>query len=262
MQSTDEKYTSHKIFNELTYYAEFYQNLSDSVMCFPTIGTTAIMNMDTYVFMSMKGTIESISLVLKGGMLNDAYALLRKYLDSTMINAYTNQYINDHAEKAGFFIEEINDWLHGRKALPRMKKMSTYLNKSSKLYELDKLLDSDDRYKNLRKRCNDNMHYNYFTLLMLNEGKLYMKERLDHMDQLRYDIRNVFILHVAYLFIINEAYMMSSDYIDYLEMSMSPPDGSQYWVASFIKEMINSVLSESRPDIVAFLKKSTSMELV
>lgn len=261
MQSTDDRYISHKVFSELTYYAQFYEYLSDSVMSFSTTGTTAIMNMDTYVFMSMKGTIESIRLVLKDGKLNDAYALLRKYYDSVMSNAYTNLYINDHAGQTGGFIEEINDWFHGRKPLPRMKKMSAYLNKSAQLTELNRLLDSDERYDGVRERCNDNMHYNYFALLMLNEGKIHMKERTHHLEQLSNDIRDVFILNVAYLFIINEHYMMSSDYIDYMEASMSPPDGSQYWVATFIQEMADNILSKVRPDILALLKRTTSMEL-
>ncbi len=94
MNSTDIKYIDHTIFEELIYYAKFYESLSNSVIGFSTRGTTAIVNMDTYVFMSMKGTIESINLVLKNGKLNDAYALLRKYYDSVMINAYTNLYIN------------------------------------------------------------------------------------------------------------------------------------------------------------------------
>ena len=114
MNSTDAEYTDHKIFEELNYYASFYESLSNSVMSFSTKGTSAIANMDTYVYMSMRGTLESIDLVLKNGNLNDGYALLRKYYDSVMINAYTNLYINQNSEIADFYVAEINDWLHGK----------------------------------------------------------------------------------------------------------------------------------------------------
>ncbi|HCE4766080.1 TPA: hypothetical protein NGU49_004739 [Vibrio parahaemolyticus] len=117
MQSTDNKYVNHQIFDELNYYAQFYEYLSDAVMSFSTAGTSAIISIDTYVSMSMKGTIESINLVLKDGKLNDAYALLRKYYDSVMVNAYTNLYLNDNAGRAGYYITEINDWLHGKKTI-------------------------------------------------------------------------------------------------------------------------------------------------
>ncbi|GGE82618.1 MULTISPECIES: hypothetical protein [Shewanella] len=261
MQSTDDNYVNHQIFEELNYYAQFYENLSDAVMGFITIGTTSIINMDTYVFMSMKGTIESIRLVLKEGKMNDAYALLRKYYDSVMVNAYTNLYINDNVGRSGYYITEINDWLHGRKPLPRMPKMSKYLDSSASLSDLNSLLKIDKRYDGIRERCNDNMHYNFFALLMLNDGEVYMDERLHHLDQLRVDVRDVFILNMSYILTINESYMMSSDYVDHLEVGMTPPEGSQYWVAPFIQDMASDVLLQERPDIFKLLKSQTCMEL-
>lgn len=261
MNSTDTKYTNHTIFEELNYYANFYESLSNSVMSFSTKGTTAIANMDTYVYMSMRGTIESINLVLKNGNLNDAYALLRKYYDSVMINAYTNLYINENLGTADFYVTKINDWLHGKKPLPRMSKMAKYLNNSLSLTKLSELIDLDKRYEGIRDRCNDNMHYNFFSSLVLNDGRVYLKERFQHLDQLRNDIRDVFILNVSYIFTINEHYMMSSDYLDHLNVCMSPPENSQYWVAPFIQEMANKVLLKERPDILELLKRSTNMEL-
>ncbi len=261
MNSTDAEYTDHKIFEELHYYASFYESLSNSVMSFSTKGTSAIANMDTYVYMSMRGTLESINLVLKNGNLNDGYALLRKYYDSVMINAYTNLYINQNSEIADFYVAEINDWLHGKEPLPRMSKMAKYLKSSLILSEINELIDLDQRYEGIRSRCNDNMHYNFFSLILLNDGRIHLKERSQHLEQLRRDVRDVFILNIAYILIINEYYMVSSDYLDHLEAGMEPPENSQHWVAPFIQEMVNKVLLEERPDILELLKRSTNMEL-
>ncbi len=60
---------------------------------------------------------------------------------------------------------------------------------------------------------------------------------------------------------INEHYMVSSDYLDHLNLGMSPPENSQYWVAPFIQEMANEVLLKERPDILELLKRLTNMEL-
>ena len=261
MNSTDSKYVNHKIFEELIYYAKFYESLSNSIMGFSTKGTTAIVNMDTYVFMSMRGAIESINLVLKNGNLNDAYALLRKYYDSVIINAYTNLYINQNVGKSDVYITKINDWLYGKKKLPEITKMTKYLNDASLLFELNKLLSLEERYKGIRKRCNDNIHYNFFSLLLLNDGRVYAKDRFQHLEQLRNDIRDIFILNIAYILIINEHYMVSSDYVDHLDCGISPPENSQYWVATFIQEMVDKVLSEERLDILELLKSSTKMNL-
>ena len=142
-----------------------------------------------------------------------------------------------------------------------MSKMAKYLNNSSSLSKLNKLIDLDRRYEGIRDRCNDNMHYNFFALILLNDGRVYLKERFQHLEQLRNDIRDVFILNISYILTINEHYMVSSDYLDHLNLGMSPPKSSQYWVAPFIQEMANKVLLKERPDILELLKRSTNMEL-
>lgn len=60
-------YLEHKVFARIKEYASFYDGLSFHVMMWATSGTTAIINMDTYVYSSMHGTLESIyETLLKG----------------------------------------------------------------------------------------------------------------------------------------------------------------------------------------------------
>lgn len=261
MQTSDEKYNKHPVHNDLIYYARFYEMLSDSVMNYVNVGTSTIMNMDTYVFMSIKCTIESIALVLKDGKVNDAYALLRKYHDAVIINAYTNLYLQENIGRDGYYIEEINNWLNGCKSLPRIHKMDKYLFSSDNISDLSKLLSLDNRYELIRDRCNDNMHYNSFSLLVMNEGKVYMKERMKILSQLQQDMKEIFSLNISYIFMINAHYMGSSDYIDHLECGMEPPYESQYWVSEFIQESIDTVLKSARHDIYELLKEKTSMHI-
>jgi hypothetical protein len=261
MQSSDPKCANHSIFSDIDYYTTFYESFSDSVLSFRTNGTTAILNMDTYVYMSIKGTLESISLVLKNGKLNDAYALLRKYYDSVIINTYTNQYINDNACLSTIYVEKINNWLHGKSPLPRMQAMTKYLNKADNLSELNALINIDSTYEKIRNRCNDHMHYNFFELILLNEGKVFVKNRLTYIDQLSHDLKNIFIMHLAYIFLINQHYMGSSDYVDHLEFGQTPPDNCQYWVAPFVQEAVDKLIKVSRPDIASLLINNTDMHI-
>lgn len=261
MQTSDEMYKKHSIHSDLKYYAKFYEMLSDSVMSYVNVGTSTIMNMDTYVFMSIKCTIESIALVLQDGKVNDAYALLRKYNDAVIINAYTNLYLQDNAGRDGYYIEEINSWLKGCKPLPRIQKMDKYLVDSNRISDLSRLLSIDSRYELIRDRCNDNVHYNSFSLLVMNEGQVYMQERIKVLSQLQQDIKEIFALNISYMFIISPHYMCSSDYIDFLECGMEPPHGSQDWVADFIQEAIDIVLKPTRYDVYSLLKEKTSMHI-
>lgn len=74
-------YKEHIIFNQLKELIDFYDTLSITTMGFVTGGVIGVANLNTHVFTSIKGTIDSIQLVLNNGRINDAYALLRKYYD-------------------------------------------------------------------------------------------------------------------------------------------------------------------------------------
>jgi len=84
------QYKEHIVFRQLTEFSDFYKYLSDSVMNWVTKGTRSILNLDTYVYSSMQGTLESIHDILLKGRINDSYSLLRKFYDSTIINVYSN----------------------------------------------------------------------------------------------------------------------------------------------------------------------------
>jgi hypothetical protein len=258
----DESYKSHPVFIQLSEYAEFYKNLSFSIFSFVTQGTKAICNIDSYVYSSIQGTLESIRDILIKGRINDAYALLRKYYDSVMINVYTNLYLQDNFSIENFVVEKIDKWIKGKEKLPEYRVMSQYIRRSDKLSELNELIYKDNRYKNIRDRCNDHTHYNFFQNMLCNDNEIYLKNRLELLNSFSKDLENIFILHFAYIFYLNEHYMMSSDYIDSLECGMTPEEDSQYWVAPFIQKIFEEVIKKNRNDIAKAIRNKTSMQLV
>lgn len=261
MMVSDERYQEHKVFSELDEYINFYHSLSMSVMNFSTTGTTAIISMDTYVYSSIQGTVDSIKTLLEKGRLNDCYSLVRKYFDSAVINVYSNLYLQDHRSVENYMVEKINNWLHGKEKLPEYRIMIQYIRNSSIFKEINDLLYSDDLYKNIRDRCNDHTHYNYFQNVILNDSEVFLKGRARSLDELSEDMRSIFILHFSYICTVCQHYMMSSDYIDHLECGMTPPEGSQYWVSSFFQYAFSEILMTVRPDIGSAILNSTSMHL-
>lgn len=141
----DKKYKEHPVFQQLAEYAEFYKDLAFIVMGWVTQGTTSIINVDTHVYSSIQGTLESIKDILIKGRINDAYALLRKYYDSAIINIYTNLYLDDNFSIENFVVNKINDWLHGKDQLPEYRVMSDYIRKSEKLAKINELLNKDNQ---------------------------------------------------------------------------------------------------------------------
>jgi hypothetical protein len=261
MLVTDKSYQNHKIFEELNRYSKFYGQLAFSVFQYLSLGTGVPLNHESYVFSSMQGTLESIRTILKDGRINDAYALLRKFHDSSIINIYCSAYLKEHFSIENFVVQKINDWIKGKEAIPEFKIMSQYIQKSVPLKPVYDLLNKDDRYKSLRKRCNNHIHYNFYHHVLLNDNEIYLKQRKDWLDMMSKDLLNLVILHLGYVFFQNWQYMMSSDYIDALECDIQPEEGSQFRVAPFIQEMFDEVITPARPDLTTLLKKSSFMEL-
>ena len=255
------EYHEHLIFEQLQLYSKFYDSLSFSIMNLPTEGISGLLNLDTYVFSSMKGTIDSIKDTLRKGRINDSYALLRKYYDSTIINAYTNLYLLDNFDLENFVVTKIENWKNGTEKLPEYRVMSKHIKESSRLERINELLKRDERYKQIRNRCNDHTHYNFYRHLLLNDNEIYNPNRLKYLNGFSQDIQAIFIQHFAYIFSLKDYYMMSSDYVDSIEMGMKPEEDSQYWVANFIQEVFDKVLKPKRYDIAKELKENTFMQL-
>lgn len=255
------EYSQHRIFEELKSYSEFYESLSFSLMSWSSMGTKAIMNLYPYAYSSIKGTIDSISEILKKGRINDAYALLRKYFDSTMINVYCNLYLDDNFSIDNLIVKQIDDWRQGTSSIPEYRVISRYIKESDKLKPINECLKKDDRYKKIRDRCNDNTHYNYFHNMILNDCEIHIQNRLKYLSQLGIDLKNLFIQHFSYIFYLNDHYFMSSDYIDYTELGMNSPDDSQYWVAPFIQDTFDSIIKIERPDLAEIIKRDTEMKI-
>jgi hypothetical protein len=256
------EYRSHPIFEELKVYSTFYKDLSFHVMNWMSRGTGAIMNLDTYVYSSVQGTLESISSLLRSGRINDAYALLRKYFDSTIINVYTNLYLDDNFSVENFVVKKIDDWRKGKDRIPEYRVMSQYIKNSPKLSSILALLHSGTQYKDIRDRCNDHTHYNYYENLLFNDNEIYLeKDREKLLDKFSADARDIFVQHLAYIFLVKENYMMSSDYTDALEVGMKPDEEALYYVAPFIQEAFNTVVIPARPDVYHEIKSKSTMIL-
>lgn len=261
MQVTDKSYQEHCVFTELQQYIKFYEQFATSVFPFATMGTRAICNIDTYVYASIQGSVDSMRTILLAGRINDAYALLRKYYDSVVINVYSNLYLHDNLNIERFIVEKINNWLQGKEKLPEYRVMMQYIRASKALKPITDIFGIDDRYKRLRDRCNDHTHYNFYEHAMLNDNQIYIKNRGLWLDRFSGDIRDIFILHLGYIFFLDNRYMMSSDYLDALECGMQPEEDSQHWVAPFIQNIFNEVITPIRPDVTSTIKMNSAMQL-
>lgn len=83
-----EAYLKHKVFNDLRYMKKFYDSISMSCFSFIATGTHGITNYTSYVYSAIEGTLDSITILLKNGRINDAYTLIRKLFDDILLDIY------------------------------------------------------------------------------------------------------------------------------------------------------------------------------
>jgi hypothetical protein len=254
-------YSKHPVFNEIEKLGKFYENLSYSVFQCVSMGTGSISNIDSYVFTSMQGTLESINNVLIKGRISDAYTLLRKYHDAATTNIYVDLYLEEHFGIDNFIVKKIDGWLKGQVRLPPIREMNSYIEKSSKVSTIHKLLYKDKQYSEIRKRCNDYTHYNFYKIFLLNDNQIYLPARKNNLETFLQDVLNLFILHFSLLFSIKDNYLMSTDYVDCLDCGLIPEPDSLYSVAPFIQEVFDTIIKSNRMDIAIEIKKNTSMQL-
>lgn len=255
------EYIEHAIFEQLKCYSDFYKSLAYSIIGWCSTGTRGILNINTYTYTSIKGTIDSISEILLKGRINDAYALLRKYYDSTIINIYSDLFLMDNVNLDSFIVEQIDNWIQGKDTIPEYRIISQYIKNSPRLTSINRLLGRDDRYKKIRDRCNDNTHYNFYRNVLLNDNAIYNPDRIKWLYFFSRDLQTIYIQHFVYIFYLNDHYMMSSDYRDCMDMDIEPDEGSQYWVAPFVQEVFDKIIKPKRYDIAMEIKKNTMMQL-
>lgn len=260
MQVNSEAYQSHSVFADLTRNISFYKSLTTSIFRFPTLGIKSVENIDSYTYSSMHGTLESIQAILLSGRINDAYCLLRKYYDSAVINIYTKLYLAEHFSTQNFIVEKIQKWLAGKVQLPQYETMRKYITNAQMAKPITTLLP-DNRYRSIRDRCNAHTHYKFYHHVLVNDNEVSLPNRMRWLDTFRADAQDLLVMHLGYVFFLKDHYMMSSDYTDALECGVQPAPDSQYWVAPFVQEIFDEVISPRCAKITATIRGSSVMQL-
>lgn len=280
-QKVPDESAAHAVFGEMETCISVYETLADLVFGFVSKTRPLVGNVDSFFFDSLAGTVESIKTVLSAGRIADAYTLLRRMKDTSLLQLHVMvQFEKRNARLAGFLaseaevdseefirwmedvsqqgmqVEEIDRWIPGEESLKGKRPSQSG---SSTIEDLHFLFEAR-RYKAIFDRCIEHVHINSFRILRLN-ATISSKTQLAWLEQFAQDFRDIFVWHVAYLFTLHPEYMMSTDYVDALECGFTPIEDSQYWVAPIVQEAFNKVVSSHRPDVRDFLRQHCSMQL-
>ena len=257
-------YQHHHVFEEIERIRGYYQDLSHTCFSFVPLGVSAIGNYASYVFLSIEGTLHSISMLLKAGHLTDAYELVRKVFDTVLVEIYIDV---ERKEKFGdrpdVFVEEVEEWLKGKHRIPSLERIQIRLKNSLSTKDLYPFFGWDTYLKKNRELLNDNVHINRYTSILYNCNELAIDgglSRLKKLEGVSILLRQAFMIHLSFIFRLNSHYMMATDYIDSLECGAIPPEGSQYWLAPYAQEAFDEYIKPYN-ELAAFIKDTCPMEI-
>lgn len=260
------EYVEHKIFSILNDLMEFYDSLSFNVIRFlhPGIASHIWYNIDTYLYSSIGGTLDSIRLVLEKGRISDAFSLTRKYHDTVVIDIYKSMYAKKHQDMSvdNWVVKEINDWVNNKGRLPWYDAMMKYIKQYNEFDTLLSYFDfgETDKYSNIRKVCNNYNHANSFYYIAMNDNNIFNKHRIEELTRISDCVKDIFIFHFAYCIFLNPHYIMASDYTDALDCGASPEEGSERWVAPFVQEIFDKYVKTRCPELAVYITKNHAMQ--
>ena len=74
------------------------------------------------------------------------------------------------------------------------------------------------------------------------DGDDRLENRERHLKNCEIYLNQLFLLHLSFIFHLNPQYLMSSDYMDYMEIGLIPPEGCETWIAPFAQEAFDKVI--------------------
>lgn len=256
-----EAYLNHKVFDDLMYMMQFYDSISMSCFSFIATGTHGITNYASYVYSAIEGTLDSISILLNKGRINDAYTLIRKLFDDILLEIYMDVTLKDKFSIDNFFVEEVKEWIQGKHRIPKTEKILKCIEKSERTKDLYPLFGWDTYLKKNRELLDDSVHSNRFHLMLLNCNAVYLDDRERHLKNCEIILDQLFLLHLSFIFHLNPQYLVASDYIDYMEEGMTPPVGCENWVARFAQEAFDKVIKPHK-SIAKFILSTCYLEIL
>ena len=256
------------LLNELKYSKQFMDQLSTLVFdrdirtirsaCEPRIIYT------NQILLSAIQTIQSMILCVEYGNIADVHILMRKLRDDLFFYLYitaacNNDLLNTHdlSEQEKY----INDWTQNSLSQLTIKQVIQSIIDSDACKELSQKLNLDDELKKIGRILNNYTHGN---------GNLYYNRPFTHYNdseihqiaaEIIHMLKYILIIFFFLLTILCPGYIASSDYIDYLECSMTPIEGSQYWVAPFISDFLKANSDLLGKNALNYLREETNMEV-
>ncbi len=209
-------------------------------------------------------TAGSIVACCESGCMADAFSLLRKYRDDLFFYLYIMTYdaCNELEQRSPAVTQmesNIKRWINNGLADLSIGTVLQAIGQSLRVKDAVRKYELKTYFDSIGVRLNNYVHSNGISFYNRNVNAYQENGLQIQMEALLKDMRFITITFLFLLTLISPLSIMSTDYVDYLDCNVTPPEGSQYWVAPFIVRFFqenSDLISES---CLNYLRENTPM---
>lgn len=264
---------------ELDYVSNFFENLDDLVSMnsrlTPLFLGNKMLNFNSIALESCSKTLKSIKLCCSIGSFADANTLVRKLRDDLIqfvyflvvinkIVLFDEECVNNTITKDEEALEKwIMNTIHNEeyKSIRKMLELKNYMKVISEYNKVKNVLEEynlNKMWEDLSRHLNNYVHNNGILYSKRNCMEGYDIQSKEYLNEIRENISYVSSVFVILIFLIESRLFASTDYMDYCELGLTPIENSQYFVASFVQDFIDTKIKVLHPELLEFLKGNNS----
>jgi len=225
-------------------------------------------------------TLLSVWECCKLGFFSDAFTLLRKFRDDLLQYLFICSTIEERTiipvcdTKDGSKIsthnktpreKAIDTWFENTLADDDHKRVRNDFFVTSKylahLKKNELIFDCFAKYleplwERLDRDLNNYVHANGRKYIYANKPNLVSDNSFEMVERVVSTMRGIMVVFISFLMLVRGSLACSDDYVSYLDMDMTPPDGSQYRIAPGVQEFIDNDIVRVSKELKSFLNKN------
>lgn len=284
---------------EIEYLIDFFKNFSDLNFgrFVPFVSDNNFYSLGTTLIDSVSQTLQSIRFCCSIGSFSDANTLIRKLRDDLIQYVYI---LNIIKIRQPFYEEDLKDiktdnpenfansilnlkfntslsddekavtaWFNNTvydlpRPIKKKLEFENYMKVLKQNQNIAQILNDynlKEYWETLRKKLNDYVHNNGIRFSAQNIIKVFDKSLDTHLKNVTIRTSYISSFFMVALLMIHSSLISSTDYVDYLDCGLEPPEDSQYLVAPFVQDFINKKVARLHPELKQYLKDNNNYKM-
>lgn len=283
---------------EIDYLIDFFKSFSELVFYSGRIITfmsgNSCYTLDTTLIESSTQTLRSIKICCSIGSFSDANILIRKlrddlvqyvyilnittlrkpfneedlkglksdspenFADSILKLRFNHNLTDDEKAVSAWFSNTVSDLATPIKRKLEFENYMKVLKQNQRIGQVLNDYNLQEYWEFLRKKLNDYVHNNGKQFSAQNNLKATHKSLGTHLQNISIRASYISSFFIVVLLMVESSLISSTEYIDHLDCGIEPPEDSQYSVASFIQDFIDTKVSKLHPELKQYLKDNNN----